>query len=194
MTAISSIKAETNNEFSLQLANYGVGVIFFEKQKNVELSLEALNLFFENHVSNIGLKITPITIKYTLGVDEAEKNNISELNLFNISLHYNLLDNEEYILGPFFSLQYFTINDWKIYSLQDTTFNAGLKFIIRGDEYDFIGKNYNAEFDFGYRYNRYNGHQIYFSIRADFIPVIIFIGEIGKSRNSDKKFERREDF
>ena len=187
INTISSINAEANNEFSLQVANYGTGVNFLKKQINLELSAEIFNLFFENYIKNTGLKISPLNIRAIFGNDEAEQNTLYEMNLLNICSYWNLLDEEEYIFGPFCSLQYFGINNWEKIDLQNITVNSGLKFIVKSDDYNFIGKNYSGEMEIGYRYNYYNGHQIYVNMKVDLITSFIFIGKIGQFFNSNQR-------
>jgi hypothetical protein len=171
INTIGSINAEEENVFSLQIANWGVNQNFSRQKINTDLCMEFFNFYFENYIKNVGFKISPLSIY--------RKDNFYEMNFLNISSHLNLLNNKQFVLGPFFSLLYLSLIDWQKFDPKNITINTGLKFFVKDNYYKFIGTNYIVETEVGYKYNSYNRHQFYFGAKIDLIATFVIIGKIG---------------
>jgi len=177
---ISILNAEEKHDFSLQLVKYGFGLNFSNQQVNSELSLGIFNLYIDDYKTNIGFGLSPFNIRTIFDNEEINPNHFSEWTFLNISAYWNIINSNDFTFGPFFSVNYLSIINWQKFDLQNITINSGFKFMMEGNNYEFIGRNYLTEIEFGYRYNIYNGHKFYFSISVDLIATFVVIGNILK--------------
>jgi hypothetical protein len=176
-----SINAHERGNFSVQFANFGVGLNVSRQQVYTDLSLELINLYFENYLENISFKISPLSIRGYYN-DDIDKNIFNEINLLNICLYWNILDKEQIVFGPFFSLQYFSFCDWQNstlkFDLQNFTVNAGLKFMMKHGIFSSLGNNVGYEIELGYKYNYYIGHNFFITTKVDLTATFFIIGKI----------------
>jgi hypothetical protein len=180
--------ADENIDFSFQIANYGYGLNFGLDKNNIELSLGLVNVFLDNPKTNIGLKISPFNLYVDYEtVEGLETRSITYLNCINLTLYWNCLNEHETILGPFVSFEYITMRDWKHINFNDFTLNTDIKFMLKRNEVSFLTINFNnkstyyiVEIDIGYRYNFYDSHKFYFSIKTDLILTLLGIVDIAE--------------
>ncbi|MDR1302754.1 MAG: hypothetical protein LBK43_09845 [Treponema sp.] len=175
---IGTINAEENVAFSWGLANYGFGLNFSPDRNNIELSVGLFNFFFDDYKTNMGVKLSPLHIRTNIEAKESEGiNSITEVNFINLCIYWNWLDETDMILGPFSSIQYINIRNWKIFDYRDITINAGIKYLYKIKYVEKIDGNFFVmEYELGYRYNYYDGHKFYINISVDLISTFVMIG------------------
>ncbi|MDR1030496.1 MAG: hypothetical protein LBL76_06440 [Treponema sp.] len=183
---IGTMNAEENVAFSWGLANYGFGLNFSPDRNNIELSVGLFNFFFDDYKTNMGVKLSPLHIRTNIEAKESEEiNSITEVNFIDLCIYWNWLDETDMILGPFSSIQYINIRNWKIFDYRDITINAGIKYIYKIKYVEKIDGNFFLmEYELGYRYNYYDGHKIYINISVDLISTFVMIGNIGRWFNN----------
>jgi hypothetical protein len=182
LSIIGSINADERGDFSVQFANYGVGLNVSRQRIFTDLSMDFLNLYFENYIKNIGFKISPFSIRSYSYNDNIEKNISNEFIFLNICIYWNILGEKEIMFGPFLSLQYLSFcersNHNLKFDLQNITANAGLKLMMKHSIFRSLGNNLGLETEFGYKYNYYNGHSFFISTKADLTVTFFIIGKI----------------
>jgi hypothetical protein len=183
MSFFGTVYADENIDFSWQLANYGFGLSVSPNKISLEMPGELFNFFFDDHRTNIGVKLSPFNIRTILEVKETEESDfIMGLSFINLCVYYNCLSETDAILGPFSSLQYINIRNLRSFDYRDITVNLGIKYIYRTkvniEKID--GNNSLLEMETGYRYNFFDGHKFYFCISVDLLQTFVMIGNIGK--------------
>lgn len=188
---IGTVNAEEKIDSSFQFGNYGFGLNFCPDKNNIELSLGLVNIIFNNTQTNISLKISPFNLYTNIeATDSPKTKSVTYLNFININLYWNCLNENNLFLGPFMSSEYLVLRNWGKIVFNDITINTGIKLIYKTNGIDFSSINYHSEDSFyaieieiGYRYNIYDAHKFYFTMKTDLISTLLFIANIGASFN-----------
>jgi len=177
---IFSAYTETENDFSLQLVSFGGDL----NLGGGNSSLDFFNIYYEIFGNLLGFRFSPLSLKSYFFGRQANTNSVSEMTFLSLDVYYNLLNNDNHLIGPYFSVNYLSIIDWNGIDPQFVTISLGVKYIAKLDMYSFIGINYFAEYEIAYRYNEIFGHHFYLGYKVDLLSLIVFFS--GRSNSSNR--------
>jgi hypothetical protein len=161
---------------NLGLGILGIGVSFENESPGGYFFGNVINFTCQSS-SGFGVNVSPLHFStYTKNPE------LFSLTFINVSVFYNFLDNEHFILGPFGSISAINYNCPDLFEL-----HAGITFSIRN--IDFFGDSlYNDSkfgFDFlvvelGYKYNNKGIQGFYASIGMDLLTALYYHAKAGK--------------
>ena len=155
----------SNFDISYDLADLGFCYNINKMGNNVELSCSLININIEHRQLHFGIKYDPLQFSIFYHKDPIK--NIDKIYFLNPTIYWNLLFNNNIILGPFVSINYLTLNNLLTFDktrinlcFTEYMFTGGLKFTWRVKKELVLFPNI-INIDIGYK-NISNIHYFYF--------------------------------
>jgi len=121
--------AEDTFRFNFNIANIGAGLSYFsEFDYNSEIFVELLHAGIEHKITNIGMGFSPLkywNFSFNNELD-LDKDN-QKWSFLNFNINWDILDNKEFFLGPFCSVNYIFCENTKM-KWDDYIFACGMRF------------------------------------------------------------------